>query len=82
MRVFTALVAARGLGWRSLSRHSSSPAMTMLETSFEDAKRFIVTDVGGGPRMRFAPSPTGSLHVGGARTALHVGLCLSSSATI
>jgi hypothetical protein len=23
------------------------------------------------PRMRFAPSPTGSLHVGGARTALY-----------
>jgi glutamyl-tRNA synthetase len=28
-------------------------------------------DVGGGPvRVRFAPSPTGNLHVGGARTAL------------
>ena len=27
---------------------------------------------GGGPeRVRFAPSPTGSLHVGGARTALY-----------
>ncbi len=25
----------------------------------------------GGPRFRFAPSPTGSFHVGGARTALH-----------
>ena len=24
-----------------------------------------------GPRFRFAPSPTGSFHVGGARTALH-----------
>ena len=24
-----------------------------------------------GPRIRFAPSPTGSFHVGGARTALH-----------
>src|ERR1700731_4934635 len=24
----------------------------------------------GGPRVRFAPSPTGYLHVGGARTAL------------
>ena len=23
------------------------------------------------PRVRFAPSPTGSLHVGGARTALY-----------
>lgn len=27
------------------------------------------------PRMRFAPSPTGSLHVGGARTALYNWLC-------
>lgn len=28
-------------------------------------------DAGGGPvRVRFAPSPTGNLHVGGARTAL------------
>ena len=26
---------------------------------------------GEAPRMRFAPSPTGSLHVGGARTALY-----------
>ena len=26
------------------------------------------------PRMRFAPSPTGSLHVGGARTALYTWL--------
>lgn len=25
---------------------------------------------GGGVRVRFAPSPTGNLHVGGARTAL------------
>jgi glutamyl-tRNA synthetase len=25
---------------------------------------------GGAPRVRFAPSPTGNLHVGGARTAL------------
>lgn len=25
---------------------------------------------GGVPRVRFAPSPTGNLHVGGARTAL------------
>jgi len=27
------------------------------------------------PRLRFAPSPTGSLHVGGARTALYNWLC-------
>ena len=28
------------------------------------------TTTGSGPRVRFAPSPTGYLHVGGARTAL------------
>ncbi|MGQ0765721.1 MAG: glutamate--tRNA ligase [Gemmatimonadota bacterium] len=28
-------------------------------------------DGSAGPRLRFAPSPTGYLHVGGARTALH-----------
>ena len=31
-----------------------------------------------GPRLRFAPSPTGSLHVGGARTAL----CVRSSSSV
>jgi len=39
----------------------------MGPTSFDAAKRLVCT---GGVRMRFAPSPTGSLHVGGARTAL------------
>src|SRR5438046_4696491 len=29
-----------------------------------------VASPGGAPRLRFAPSPTGYLHVGGARTAL------------
>ncbi len=29
-----------------------------------------MTDISGTPRVRFAPSPTGYLHVGGARTAL------------
>ncbi len=28
------------------------------------------TDAGAGPRLRFAPSPTGYLHIGGVRTAL------------
>jgi glutamyl-tRNA synthetase len=30
-----------------------------------------MSDLDGSPRVRFAPSPTGSLHVGGARTALY-----------
>lgn len=39
---------------------------------FEAAKR-VGSELrcGGSVRMRFAPSPTGSLHVGGARTALY-----------
>eukprot|EP00629_Pelagomonadales_sp_RCC1024_P017046 CAMPEP_0119263204 /NCGR_PEP_ID=MMETSP1329-20130426/2681_1 /TAXON_ID=114041 /ORGANISM="Genus nov. species nov., Strain RCC1024" /LENGTH=603 /DNA_ID=CAMNT_0007262903 /DNA_START=1609 /DNA_END=3420 /DNA_ORIENTATION=- len=41
----------------------------MNDMSFETAKK-LAQDMGS-PRMRFAPSPTGSLHVGGARTALY-----------
>lgn len=37
--------------------------------SFEEAKQLVKDEES--PRMRFAPSPTGSLHVGGARTALY-----------
>jgi len=44
---------------------------TMNDMSFETAKK-LAQDMGS-PRMRFAPSPTGSLHVGGARTALYFG---------
>jgi glutamyl-tRNA synthetase len=34
-------------------------------------RRTLSADAGTGPvRVRFAPSPTGNLHVGGARTAL------------
>src|SRR5207253_3100068 len=32
--------------------------------------RISVSDPAASPRVRFAPSPTGYLHVGGARTAL------------
>jgi len=38
-------------------------------STFEEAKNLRSDAVA--PRMRFAPSPTGSLHVGGARTALY-----------
>src|SRR4051795_5587880 len=45
---------------RSLSRCNDSPLLLLL---------FTVHPVNP-PRVRFAPSPTGYLHVGGARTAL------------
>ena len=43
--------------------HRSSTRLAELE-------RGVVMSEGVGSRTRFAPSPTGSLHVGGARTAL------------
>ncbi|NDG76259.1 MAG: glutamate--tRNA ligase [Acidimicrobiia bacterium] len=36
-----------------------------------EASRLVSTVVSGTPRYRFAPSPTGYFHVGGARTALY-----------
>jgi glutamyl-tRNA synthetase len=36
-----------------------------------DQHHGVVTPATGGPRVRFAPSPTGYFHVGGARTALY-----------
>lgn len=36
-----------------------------------DTASTVTTTATGGPRLRFAPSPTGSFHVGGARTALY-----------
>jgi glutamyl-tRNA synthetase len=50
----------------SVKLHMSAPGLNDL--SFETAKK--LAHGLGSPRMRFAPSPTGSLHVGGARTAL------------
>ena len=51
------------------------PSTISSETSEEDISNLFpnknksILDLP--PRMRFAPSPTGSLHVGGARTALY-----------
>jgi len=42
-----------------------------LLRSLSGAARAYAEGPGGGQRVRFAPSPTGSLHVGGARTALY-----------
>src|SRR2546428_7298695 len=48
--------------------------MAAGETTSRSARRLravrVGTDVTGAVRVRFAPSPTGHLHVGGARTAL------------
>ena len=49
-------LGGRGLR-RLVSRRSGSGSVSMMATTPE--------------RVRFAPSPTGSLHVGGARTALY-----------
>ena len=53
-------------GWRVGTR---SPTMS---TGGNTIKELAAFERDGSPRMRFAPSPTGSLHVGGARTALRV----------
>jgi len=46
------------------------------ETNYDDYFPLKGKELSGcAPRMRFAPSPTGSLHVGGARTALYNWLC-------
>ena len=72
---------ARGTtAWtRTLSRRAISPfpPTRMVATKLESISSIFeeARDLKGGldgPRMRFAPSPTGSLHVGGARTALCV----------
>lgn len=68
-----ALAMQRVVSWcashSSVRRVVRRVAATMEErASFEEAKSFA-SDAGS-IRMRFAPSPTGSLHVGGARTAL------------
>ena len=69
-----ALAMQRVVSWcashSSVRRVVRRVAATMEErASFEEAKSFA-SDTGSSIRMRFAPSPTGSLHVGGARTAL------------
>jgi hypothetical protein len=51
-------------------------ATTTTTTAKEDEIKKLFPNAGKNvlelpPRMRFAPSPTGSLHVGGARTALY-----------
>ncbi|KAF6174169.1 hypothetical protein GIB67_033701 [Kingdonia uniflora] len=57
--------------------HEASPSCIHLRFSLSRRRRFSVSasssspkKVDGEVRVRFAPSPTGNLHVGGARTAL------------
>ena len=47
------------------SRHDANPLSITRTSGTIDFETAVVT-----PRLRFAPSPTGYLHVGGARTAL------------
>ena len=63
-----------------LSAASSSPEVVMDPTADESVDQIHLpanfplagkNSEDEPPRMRFAPSPTGSLHVGGARTALY-----------
>ena len=79
--VLTILLFARGAtAWtrlvpRSPGFMSPLPRLAAMKqgtvvSTFEEAKNLRSDAVA--PRMRFAPSPTGSLHVGGARTALCV----------
>jgi len=52
-------------GWRLATR---CPTMSIGGKMMKELNTY---EGNGSPRMRFAPSPTGSLHVGGARTALY-----------
>jgi tRNA synthetases class I (E and Q), catalytic domain len=70
-----AITAASGDGSTESSKVASIPLVFPLAAALAKANN----NKGGSsnaleeqpPRMRFAPSPTGSLHVGGARTALY-----------
>ena len=50
---------------------SASPRLTNLSSSCSH-RRYLSTSVAAAPvRVRYAPSPTGSVHLGGLRTALY-----------
>ncbi|GMH99410.1 hypothetical protein TrVE_jg3838 [Triparma verrucosa] len=58
----------------SYSRLMSTASSTSIGSSMTDLPNFPLVGKNPDeepPRVRFAPSPTGSLHVGGARTALY-----------
>src|SRR6266542_2238808 len=58
-------------GFESISLRSAGPQTARCDPFFIAESFRIMTDSATkSPRLRFAPSPTGYLHVGGARTAL------------
>src|SRR6266540_3221078 len=58
-------------GFESLSLRSAGPQTACCDPFFIADRSETMTDSATkSPRLRFAPSPTGYLHVGGARTAL------------
>jgi glutamyl-tRNA synthetase len=63
----TALLA--GSPWLRLRLRPDGPARR-LRRALSSRARASASDPAGPVRVRFAPSPTGNLHVGGARTAL------------
>mmetsp|Transcript_11081 Transcript_11081/g.17077 ORF Transcript_11081/g.17077 Transcript_11081/m.17077 type:complete len:827 (-) Transcript_11081:68-2548(-) len=68
LRVTSAFKQSRGVSLRLFSTTEEEQSIKSSISEFPLAGKNI-DDVE--PRLRFAPSPTGSLHVGGARTALY-----------
>ena len=54
----------------AFQQQQQPPSSRGLASRVSQAARACATEAPAGTRTRFAPSPTGSLHVGGARTAL------------
>jgi len=69
--ILIAALVAPTSGFRlPLQMHATRVETGEETSSFNNAKKLVCT-IAGRSRMRFAPSPTGSLHIGGARTALY-----------
>jgi len=76
------LLKPAGFPRASLLFRSPSSALSSATTSEATSLKFPLAGVDvatAPPRVRFAPSPTGSLHVGGARTALYNWLIASKA---
>jgi glutamyl-tRNA synthetase len=66
--MFSSFGGVIGVQDRAYTRFAAIPERRVLAT-VETCAPIDVTD--DAPRLRFAPSPTGALHIGGARTALY-----------